>query len=88
MIAQLKGRIVSQDLAYLVLDVMESLSDICQRAQPVPAWRYWREVTVLTELVVREDLMTLYGFAGERNVPPFACCKPCKGWAQRQLYLS
>ena len=79
MIAQLKGRIVVQDLSYLVLDVGGRLSGLCQRAQPVPAGRIGAEVTILTELVVREDAMTLYGFAQEAERATFRLLQTVQG---------
>ena len=61
MIAQLKGRIVAQDLAYLVLDVMGVGYQIFASGRSLSQLGgIGAEVTVLTELVVREDSMTLY----------------------------
>ena len=59
MIAQLKGRIVAQDLAYLVLDVMGVGYQIFASGRSLSQLGgIGAEVTVLTELVVREDSMT------------------------------
>jgi len=80
MIAQLKGQIVAQDLSYLVLDVggvgyqvfASGLS--LSRLGGVGA-----EVSILTELVVREDAMTLYGFAHEAERAAFRLLQTVQG---------
>ena len=80
MIAQLKGRIVAQDLAYLVLDVMGVGYQIFASGRSLSQLGgIGAEVTVLTELVVREDSMTLYGFAGERERAAFRLLQTVQG---------
>ena len=80
MIAQLKGRIVAQDLAYLVLDVMGVGYQIFASGRSLSQLGgIGAEVTVLTELVVREDLMTLYGFAGEPERAAFRLLQTVQG---------
>ena len=80
MIAQLKGRIVAQDLAYLVLDVMGIGYQIFASGRSLSQLSgIGAEVTVLTELVVREDSMTLYGFAGEPERAAFRLLQTVQG---------
>lgn len=80
MIAQLKGRIVAQDLAYLVLDVMGVGYQIFASGRSLSQLGgIGAEVTVLTELVVREDSMTLYGFAGESERGAFRLLQTVQG---------
>ena len=80
MIAQLKGRIVAQDLAYLVLDVMGVGYQIFASGRSLSQLGgIGAEVTVLTELVVREDSMTLYGFAGEPERAAFRLLQTVQG---------
>ena len=86
--AQLKGRIVVQDLSYLVLDVGGVGYQVFASGRSLSQLGgIGAEVTILTELVVREDAMTLYGFARKQNALPFDYCKRCKGLGQRQPYL-
>ena len=80
MIAQLKGRIVAQDLAYLVLDVMGVGYQIFASGRSLSQLGdIGAEVTVLTELVVREDSITLYGFAGELERAAFRLLQTVQG---------
>ena len=80
MIAQLKGRIVAQTLAYLVLDVMGVGYQIFASGRSLSQLGgIGSEVTVLTELVVREDSMTLYGFAGELERDAFRLLQTVQG---------
>ena len=89
MMAQLKGRIVLQDLSYLVLDVggvgyqvFASGRDLSQLGG------IGAEVIILTELVVREDAMTLYGFAQEAERAAFRLLQTVQGVGQKQPYPS
>ena len=80
MIAQLKGRIVAQDLAYLVLDVMGVGYQIFASGRSLSQLGgIGAEVTVLTELVVREDSMTLYGFSSEPERDAFRLLQTVQG---------
>ena len=80
MIAQLKGQIVASDLAYLVLDVMGVGYQIFASGRSLSQLGgVGAEVTVLTELVVREDSMTLYGFASEGERAAFRLLQSVQG---------
>lgn len=80
MIAQLKGQIVASDLTYLVLDVMGVGYQIfASRRSLSQLGGVGAEVTVLTELVVREDSMTLYGFASEGERAAFRLLQTVQG---------
>lgn len=80
MIAQLKGQIVASDLTYLVLDVMGVGYQIFASGRSLSQLRgVGAEVTVLTELVVREDSMTLYGFASEGERAAFRLLQTVQG---------
>ena len=60
MIAQLKGRIVVQDLSYLVLDVGGVGYQVFASGRSLSQLGgVGAEVTILTELVVREDASDL-----------------------------
>lgn len=80
MIAQLKGQIVTSDLTYLVLDVMGVGYQIFASGRSLSQLGgVGAEVTVLTELVVREDSMTLYGFASEGERAAFRLLQTVQG---------
>ena len=80
MIAQLKGQIVASDLTYLVLDVMGVGYQIFANGRSLSQLGgVGAEVTVLTELVVREDSMTLYGFASEGERAAFRLLQTVQG---------
>ena len=80
MIAQLKGQIVASDLTYLVLNVMGVGYQIfASRRSLSQLGGVGAEVTVLTELVVREDSMTLYGFASEGERAAFRLLQTVQG---------
>jgi Holliday junction DNA helicase RuvA len=80
MIAQLKGQIVASDLTYLVLDVMGVGYQIFASGRSLSQLGgVGAEVTVLTELVVREDSMTLYGFASEGERAAFRLLQTVQG---------
>ena len=86
MIAQLKGRIVVQDY-YLVLDVGGVGYQVFASGRSLSQLGgIGAEVTILTELVVREDAMTLYGFAQEAERATFRLLQTVQGRA-RQPYL-
>ena len=80
MIAQVKGQIVASDLTYLVLDVMGVGYQIFASGRSLSQLGgVGAEVTVLTELVVREDSMTLYGFASEGERAAFRLLQTVQG---------
>ncbi len=80
MIAQLKGQIVASDLTYLVLDIMGVGYQIFASGRSLSQLGgVGAEVTVLTELVVREDSMTLYGFASEGERAAFRLLQTVQG---------
>jgi Holliday junction DNA helicase RuvA len=80
MIVQLKGQIVASDLTYLVLDVMGVGYQIFASGRSLSQLGgVGAEVTVLTELVVREDSMTLYGFASEGERAAFRLLQTVQG---------
>ncbi|MBL6604711.1 MAG: Holliday junction branch migration protein RuvA [Alphaproteobacteria bacterium] len=80
MIAQLKGQIVARDLTYLVLDVMGVGYQVFASGRSLSQLGgIGSEVTVLTELVVREDSMTLYGFASEGERSAFRLLQTVQG---------
>ncbi len=80
MIAQLKGQIIASDLNYLVLDVMGVGYQIFTSGRSLSQLGgVGAEVTVLTELVVREDSMTLYGFASEGERVAFRLLQTVQG---------
>ena len=80
MIAQLKGQIVASDLTYVVLDVMGVGYQIFASGRSLSQLGgVGAEVTVLTELVVREDSMTLYGFASEGERAAFRLLQTVQG---------
>ena len=80
MIAQLKGQIVASDLTYLVLDVMGVGYQVFASGRSLSQLGgIGSEVTVLTELVVREDSMTLYGFASEGERSAFRLLQTVQG---------
>ncbi len=80
MIAQLKGQIVASDLTYLVLDVMGVGYQVFTSGRSLSQLGgIGSEVTVLTELVVREDSMTLYGFASEGERSAFRLLQTVQG---------
>jgi len=69
MIAQLTGRVAAVSATWLVVDLSGlGLKAFCTPAT-VGAVRVGEQVTLHTSLVVREDSLTLYGFAqpGERD---------------------
>jgi len=80
MIAQLKGRIVAQDLSYLVLDVAGVGYQVFASGRSLSQLGgIGAEVSILTELVVREDAMTLYGFAHEAERAAFRLLQTVQG---------
>lgn len=80
MIAQLSGRLVSADLTHLILDVQgvgylvhttgRTLSQVGQAGDMV---------TLITELLVREDSLTLYGFRDTAEQAAFRMLQTVQG---------
>ena len=80
MIAQLSGRLVSADLTNLILDVQgvgylvhATGRTLAQIGQPGDM------VTLVTELLVREDSLTLYGFKDTAEQAAFRSYRLCRG---------
>ena len=80
MIAQLSGRLVSADLTNLILDVQgvgylvhATGRTLAQIGQPGDM------VTLLTELLVREDSLTLYGFKDTAEQAAFRILQTVQG---------
>ncbi len=79
MIAQLSGRLVAAGLTHLTLDVQgvgylihATGRTLAQIGQPGDM------VTLLTELQVREDSLTLYGFKDTTEQQRSACYRLCR----------
>lgn len=70
MIAHLRGRIVLRGTDEVVVEVGGVGLSVIVTARTAAALEVGREATLTTDLVVREDSLTLYGFldAGEREV--------------------
>mgnify|MGYP001267026019 FL=1 len=80
MIAQLSGRLVSADLTHLILDVQGvgylvhgTGRTLAQVGQPGDM------ITLLTELLVREDSLTLYGFKDTAEQAAFRMLQTVQG---------
>ena len=80
MIAQLSGRLVSADLTNLILDVQGvgylvhvTGRTLAQIGQPGDM------VTLVTELLVREDSLTLYGFKDTAEQAAFRMLQTVQG---------
>ena len=80
MIAQLSGRLVSADFTYLIIDVQgvgylvhATGRTLAQVGQPGDI------VTLLTELLVREDSLTLYGFKDTAEQAAFRMLQTVQG---------
>ena len=80
MIAQLSGRLVSADLTYVILDVQgvgylvhATGRTLAQIGQPGDM------VTLVTELLVREDSLTLYGFSDTGEQAAFRMLQTVQG---------
>ena len=85
MIAQLSGRLVICDLNHLVLDVQgvgylvhatgRTLGQVGQAGDMV---------TLLTELLVREESLTLYGFSDEAERAAFKMLQTVQGVGEEE----
>ena len=80
MIAQLSGRLVSADLTYLIIDVQgvgylvhATGRTLAQVGQPGDI------VTLITELMVKEDSLTLYGFMDTAEQAAFRMLQTVQG---------
>ena len=80
MIAQLSGRLVSADLTNLILDVqgVGYLVHVTGRTL-AQIGRSGDFVTLLTELLVREDSLTLYGFKDTSEQAAFRMLQTVQG---------
>jgi len=80
MIAQLKGQIAATELSYLVLDVGGVGYQLYATGRTLARiGGVGDTVLLLTELVVREDALTLYGFADEHERAAFRLLQSVQG---------
>ncbi len=83
MIASLTGRVARLDLDSLVLDVGGIGYLVRTTPQALGATRHGAELTLHTELVVREDSMTLYGFPHADEAETFRIVQSVSGIGPR-----
>ncbi|WP_422117342.1 Holliday junction branch migration protein RuvA [Brachybacterium sp. UNK5269] len=83
MIASLTGRVARLDLDSLVLDVGGIGYLVRTTPQALGATRHGAELTLHTELVVREDSMTLYGFPHAEEAETFRIVQSVSGIGPR-----
>lgn len=83
MIASLTGRVVRLDLDALVLDVAGIGYLVRTTPQALAATRHGSELTLHTELVVREDSLTLYGFPHAEEAETFRVVQSVSGIGPR-----
>lgn len=83
MIASLTGRVVRLDLDALVLEVAGIGYLVRTTPQALAATRHGAELTLHTELVVREDSLTLYGFPQAEEAEPFRIVQSVTGIGPR-----
>ncbi|WP_341855266.1 Holliday junction branch migration protein RuvA [Brachybacterium sp. GPGPB12] len=83
MIASLTGRVVRLDLDALVLEVAGIGYLVRTTPQALAATRHGAEVTLHTELVVREDSLTLYGFPQAEEAETFRIVQSVTGIGPR-----
>ena len=80
MIAQLSGKIVTLDLNAVILDVngvgylVQMTGRTLERLGPIGT-----QVTILTEMLVREDALTLFGFAEDDERQAFKLLQSVQG---------
>ena len=79
MISQLSGRIVSLGANWAVLDVNGVGIRFSCPPSTAAALRPQHEATVQTSLVVREDSLTLFGFADSSEREAFEMCQSASG---------
>ena len=83
MIASLTGRVARIDLDSLVLEVGGVGYLVRTTPQALSATRHGAELTLHTELVVREDSMTLYGFPHAEETETFRIVQSVSGIGPR-----
>ena len=83
MIASLTGRVVRLDLDALVLEVAGIGYLVRTTPQALAATRHGAELTLHTELVVREDSLTLYGFPQAEEAETFRIVQSVTGIGPR-----
>lgn len=83
MIASLTGRVARIDLDSLVLEVGGIGYLVRTTPQALSATRHGAELTLHTELVVREDSMTLYGFPHADEAETFRIVQSVSGIGPR-----
>lgn len=83
MIASLTGRVARLDLDALVLEVAGIGYLVRTTPQALAATRHGAELTLHTELVVREDSLTLYGFPQAEEAETFRIVQSVTGIGPR-----
>ena len=83
MIASLTGRVARIDLDSLVLEVGGIGYLVRTTPQALSATRHGSELTLHTELVVREDSLTLYGFPHAEEAETFRIVQSVSGIGPR-----
>lgn len=83
MIAMLTGRVAHIGLDSLVLDVGGVGYRVRTTPEALASTRHGAELTLHTELVVREDSMTLYGFPHEEDADVFRQIQTVSGVGPR-----
>ncbi|GAA4528107.1 Holliday junction branch migration protein RuvA [Brachybacterium paraconglomeratum] len=83
MIASLTGRVARIDLDSLVLEVAGIGYLVRTTPEALSATRHGAELTLHTELVVREDSMTLYGFPHAEEAETFRIVQSVSGIGPR-----
>ena len=83
MIASLTGRVARIDLDSLVLEVGGIGYLVRTTPQALSATRHGAELTLHTELVVREDSLTLYGFPHPEEAETFRIVQSVSGIGPR-----
>lgn len=83
MIASLTGRVARIDLDSLVLEVAGIGYLVRTTPEALSATRHGAELTLHTELIVREDSMTLYGFPHAEEAETFRIVQSVSGIGPR-----
>lgn len=83
MIASLTGRVARIDLDALVLEVQGIGYLVRTTPQALSSTRHGAELTLHTELVVREDSLTLYGFPHPEEAETFRIVQSVSGIGPR-----
>lgn len=83
MIASLTGRVARIDLDALVVDVAGIGYLVRTTPQALSSTRHGAELTLHTELIVREDSMTLFGFPHQEEAETFRIVQSVSGIGPR-----